>query len=158
MSKNKYKPESTVSTEGGERKQRDHTKTGKLAKRREVRRLEAIARQTRRIMEIERSLKGEKVDEKITAYISTFKNPGHALQHAQFTLQKVRGGVPHIQLVIKEAPVTPVPAVVEATAKPAEEKPKNKYRRKKLKRTESAAKEGMPNGPTGETVQGGEPA
>lgn len=67
-------------TEG--RKQRDHTKTGKLAKKRENRRLEAIERQVRRVMTLEKAL--EKAKKKGDAQAT--------LKHAQATLQKIRGG------------------------------------------------------------------
>lgn len=134
MSKNKYTPDGGLKTVDGEQKQRDHTKTGKLLQRKETRRLEAIARQTRRIMEVEKALKGGKVDPKITAYIGTFKKPEFALVHANLSLRKVRGGEPGAKLAAEwSATVNPkvaAPAVVVET-KPGEEKPKNKYRRKK---------------------------
>ena len=68
-----------------EKKQRDHTKTGKLAKRRETRRLEAIERQVRRVMTFEKGL--EKAKKKGEAQAK--------LTHAQYTLQTIRGGTPH---------------------------------------------------------------
>ena len=43
-----------------ERKQRNHDKTGKLAKKREQRRLDAIERQVRRIQTLEENLKTAK--------------------------------------------------------------------------------------------------
>lgn len=73
-------------TEG--RKQRDHTKTGKLAKKRELRRLEAIERQVRRVQMFEKRVK-------------TGKNSKLAqadLNHAQYSLQTIRGGTDHATL------------------------------------------------------------
>ncbi len=142
MGKNKYKPEGSVTAEGGERKQRDHTKTGKLAARRETLRLEAIARQTRRVMEVESALAGKKVNDKLSAYISTFKTVGDALDHARLSLEKIRGGVPHstLEAELKGTPaVKPVeiPAVVD-------EKPKNKYRRKKQQKSGVVNQNGEP--------------
>lgn len=64
------------------RKHRNHTKTGKLAAKRETRRLEAIGRQVKRVMELEKSL--EKAKFKVGAQAN--------LAHAQLTLQKIRGG------------------------------------------------------------------
>ena len=67
-------------TEG--RKQRDHTKTGKLAKKRETRRLEAIERAVRRVQTLEKALEKAKA-----------KGPAQAaLNHAQYSLQTIRGG------------------------------------------------------------------
>ena len=71
-----------------EKKHRDHTKTGKLAKKREDRRLEAIERQVRRIKTFEEKL--EKAKDK--------KSAQEDLTHAQFTLQTIRGGKPHDEL------------------------------------------------------------
>lgn len=84
MGKQKYPTTDGGVTTDGTPKQRDHTKTGKLQKRRETRRLEAMARQVERIQGFERDL--EKA-----------KNKGAALAiltHAQLTLQKIRGGTP----------------------------------------------------------------
>ena len=67
-------------TEG--RKQRDHTKTGKLAKKKELRRLEAIERAVKRVQTFEQALEKTKN-----------KGPAQAdLNHAQYTLQTIRGG------------------------------------------------------------------
>ena len=67
-------------TEGS--KKRDHTKTGKLAKRRELRRLEAIERAVRRVQTFEKKLEKAKN-----------KGPAQAeLNHAQYSLQTIRGG------------------------------------------------------------------
>jgi hypothetical protein len=67
-------------TEG--RKQRDHTKTGKLTKKRELRRLEAIERAVRRVQTLEQALVKAKD-----------KGPAQAtLNHAQYSLQTIRGG------------------------------------------------------------------
>ena len=146
MSKNKYTPNSGTNFEGGERKQRDYTKTGKLAKRREVRRLEAIARQIRRIQEVEKALKGGKVNETITKYISTFKEPALALVHANRVLKMVRGGVPHSQLVHEEKAAvvlpTPQPAVNDKKkVKKDDKKSKSKYQQKKQKKTAKEEKQ-----------------
>lgn len=65
------------------KKQRDHTKTGKLAKKREIRRLEAIERQVRRVMTFEKALEKAKKKGEASA----------RLTHAQYTLQTIRGGV-----------------------------------------------------------------
>lgn len=125
-SKNKYKTEGPNTTSvPGESRQRDHTKSGKQARREENRRLEAIARQMRRIQTIELALKGEKVSEAITKYISTFEKPELALKHASLTVQKLRGGISHSKLTMKaEIDVS----VVEA---PKDEKPKSKYKKRK---------------------------
>lgn len=88
MSKQKYPTSIEGTTVGGERRQRDYTKTGKLAKRRDTRRLEAIERQVRRIQMFEEQL--EKAKNKTEAQ----KN----LIHAQITLQQIRGGVPHNEI------------------------------------------------------------
>ena len=67
-------------TEG--RKHRDHTKTGKLAKKKELRRLEAVERAVRRIQTFEKKL--EEAND---------KGPAHAkLNHARYSLQTIRGG------------------------------------------------------------------
>lgn len=81
-----------------ERKQRNHDKTGKLAKKREQRRLDAIERQVRRIQTLEENLK-------------TAKKKGEAqarLSHAELTLQQIRGGHPHESLA-KSFGVKPFP-------------------------------------------------
>jgi hypothetical protein len=88
MGKQKYSNTTVGVTTGGERKQRDNSKTGKHDKRREVRRLEAIERQVIRIQSLEQAL--EKAKDKADAQ--------KALTHAQLTLQKIRGGVPHKEL------------------------------------------------------------
>jgi hypothetical protein len=86
-------------TEG--RKQRDHTKTGKLARRRETRRLQAIERQVRRIQSLETALPKAKKQSEAQA----------KLTHAQLTLQKIRGGVDHNILLSQFKPQTPETAV-----------------------------------------------
>jgi tRNA U34 5-carboxymethylaminomethyl modifying GTPase MnmE/TrmE len=74
-------------TEG--RKQRDHTKTGKLAKKRENRRLDAIERAVRRVQTFEHQLAKAKD-----------KGPAQAsLKHAQYSLQTIRGGTDQHKLV-----------------------------------------------------------
>jgi hypothetical protein len=88
MGKQKYPTTGGAVTIDGERKQRDHTKTGKLAKRRETRRLEAIGRQVERVQTLEQAL--EKAKDKAEAQ--------KAVTHAQLTLQQIRGGVPHKEL------------------------------------------------------------
>lgn len=88
MGKNKYPQTTGGTTVDGEKKQRDHTKTGKLAKRRETKRLEAIARQVERIHQFEAAL--EKSKNKKAAEVE--------LRYAQLTLQKIRGGKPHAEL------------------------------------------------------------
>lgn len=88
MGKQKYPTATGGVTVDGERRQRDYTKTGKLAKRRETRRLEAIERQVVRIQGLEKAL--EKAKDKAEAT--------KALTHAQLTLQQLRGGVPHKEL------------------------------------------------------------
>ncbi len=88
MGKQKYPTTAGAVSADGERRERDHTKTGKLAKRREVRRLEAIARQVDRIKKLEAVL--EKAKDKAEAQKD--------LTHAQFTLQTIRGGVSHTEL------------------------------------------------------------
>ncbi len=85
MGKQKYPLTAGGVTVEGQSKQRDHTKSGKLAKRRETRRLEAIARQVENIRKLETAL--EKAKDKAKAQ--------DALTHAQLTLQQIRGGVPH---------------------------------------------------------------
>ncbi len=89
MGKQKYPTTAAGVTIDGERKQRDHTKTGKLARRRETRRLEAIERQVVRIQKLEKVL--EKAEDKTEAQKSISK--------AQLTLQKIRGGVDQRELV-----------------------------------------------------------
>jgi tRNA U34 5-carboxymethylaminomethyl modifying GTPase MnmE/TrmE len=64
------------------RKQRDHTKTGKLAKKRELKRLEAIERSVRRVQEFEKSVE--------TGPTSSLAKAD--LNHAQYVLQTIRGG------------------------------------------------------------------
>jgi hypothetical protein len=134
MSKNKYKTETVTGTGiDGERKHRDHTKTGKLQRRRDNRRLEAIARQNHRIHTVENTLVSGKGTEEIKKYIASFKTTDMALQHAYNTLDKLRGGIPHSKLTVKnEAAPTAAPVTPEAApAVTVEEKPKNKYRKKK---------------------------
>lgn len=93
MGKQKYPTNTTGTSTEGQPKQRDHTKTGKLAKRRELRRLEAIARQVDKIKQFEANL--DKAKNKDEAQ--------RKLAHAQLTLQKIRGGVPHKELEKKFA-------------------------------------------------------
>lgn len=88
MGKQKYPTTAGGVTVDGEKKQRNHKKSGKLAARRETRRLEAIERQVRRVMKFEKAL--EKAKDK--------KSATQKLTHAQLTLQKIRGGVPHAEL------------------------------------------------------------
>lgn len=88
MGKQKYAATGGGTTNDGERKQRNHTKSGKLAKRQETRRLEAIERQVVNIQKLEAALK--KAEDKTEAQ--------KALTKAQFTLQVIRGGVPHKEL------------------------------------------------------------
>ena len=85
MGKQKYPQASSGEIADGENKQRNHRKSGKLAKRRELRRLEATARQVERVKKFEKALEKAKK-----------KGPAQAkLTQAQLTLQKIRGGVPH---------------------------------------------------------------
>lgn len=70
------------------KKHRDHTKTGKLAKKRELRRLEAIERAVRRVQTFEQAL-------------DKAKNNGPAraeLNHAKYSLQTIRGGTNQAKL------------------------------------------------------------
>jgi LPS O-antigen subunit length determinant protein (WzzB/FepE family) len=89
MGKQKYPTTAGGVTVDGERRQRDYTKTGKLAQRRETRRLEAIERQVVNIQSLEQAL--EKAKDKEVAQ--------RAITNAQLTLQQIRGGVPHKELV-----------------------------------------------------------
>jgi len=91
MGKQKYPKTGTGVAVDGEYKQRDHTKTGKLAKRREVRRLEAIGRQVERVQTFEKAL--EKAKDKDKAQKD--------LDHARLTLQKIRGGMPERDIIKK---------------------------------------------------------
>lgn len=131
---NKYKTETATGLgPDGERKQRDHTKTGKFQRRRDNRRLEAIARQDHRIKSVEKALVTGKGPEAITKYIATFKTGDMALQHAYNSLEKLRGGISHSKLVVKDDEKA-VKLTVTVDPKPAttsEEKPKNKYRKRK---------------------------
>lgn len=86
--KNKYGSDSGNKTETGERKHRDHTKSGKKAARKEQRRLDAMARQVKRIQGLEGRL--EKVKNK--------KDHLRKIARAQVVLQCIRGGKPHDQL------------------------------------------------------------
>ena len=88
MGKQKYPIATGGVTTDGQPNKRDHTKTGKKAKRQELKRLQAIERQVRRIQTLEKAL--EKVEDKSAA------NKG--IIEAKLTLQKLRGGVPHIEL------------------------------------------------------------
>lgn len=81
------------------KKRRDHTKTGKLARHREQKRLEAIERAVRRVQTFEQAL-------------DKAKNKGQAqaaLNHAQYTLQTIRGGTDQHKLAkqfgVKAAPL-----------------------------------------------------
>ena len=67
------------------KKQRSHTKTGKLAKRKELRRHQATERQINRIKILEDNLPKAKKKAEAQAKVN----------HAQLTLQQIRGGVPH---------------------------------------------------------------
>lgn len=88
MGKNKYPQTTGVGMVDGEKKRKDCTKTGKLAKRRELRRLEAIARQVENVRDLEALL--SKASDKKAADL--------AIRQAQLTLQKIRGGKPHSEL------------------------------------------------------------
>lgn len=72
----------------------NYNKSGKLAKRKETRRLEAIARQVRRVQTLEKALEKNK----------NKKLAGEKLAHAQLTLQQIRGGVPHAELAKRFTP------------------------------------------------------
>jgi len=143
MSKTKT-TSSSAAAMGNERKQRSHAKTGKLARRCETRRLEAIARQVRRISLVEKALKGDKTNKPICSYISTFKKPSDSLVHANITLQKIRGGIPHSQLVPKkeEAVVPPGPSARPSKDKKEKtsKKSKSKYKQKKDNKVKSSIK------------------
>ena len=116
MGKQKYPTTAGASVADGERKQRDHTKTGKLARRRETRRLEAITRQIDRIKELEATL--EKAKDKAEAQKD--------LTHAQFTLQTIRGGVSQEELRKRFE----TPKQDENTPSKQESAPKSKKTRK----------------------------
>lgn len=73
---------------------RDHTKSGKLAKRKELRRLEAIARQVTRIEKAEKN--AQKAKDKALAQ--------EKIDHAKLTLLQIRGGKPHDQLHVSAVP------------------------------------------------------
>lgn len=88
MGKQKYPTTDNGTVVAGERKHREHKKTGKLDKHREARRLEAIQRQVARIQTLEAALEKAKDKGKYQK----------ALTHAQLTLQQIRGGVPHPEL------------------------------------------------------------
>lgn len=143
MSKNKYAKEAiTTGGSGVERKSRDHAKTGKLARRRENRRLEAIGRQVQRIQLVEAGLAGDKSDPEIIGYIKGFDVPADAIIHSKKTLSKIRGGVPHSQLnnTVFKGDTTTNPATQTAPAQPAaSEKSKSKYKQKRQKHGEAAA-------------------
>lgn len=89
MGKQKYPTEGGAVTTTGERKQRNYNKSGKLAKRREARRLEAIGRQVERVQKLEQRV--EKAKDKGAAQ--------KAVILARLTLQQIRGGVPHKELI-----------------------------------------------------------
>ena len=124
---NKYKIDKTGFAAGaaGERKQRDHTKKGILAARRERRRQEAIVRQSQRVEVVRAALKGDKVPKDITNYISTFTPATDALRHAENTLGKITGGHHQSKFNMKASTVPAPVVVVEG------EKPKSKYKKKK---------------------------
>jgi len=101
MSKNKYaKTGGIATTETGEGKQRDHTKSGKKAGRKELRRLEAIARQVTRIEKAEKN--AARAKDKAEAQ--------RKIEHAKLTLLQIRGGKPHNQLTLPATPAG-VPSV-----------------------------------------------
>jgi hypothetical protein len=116
MGKQKYSTTAGATTSEGERRERDHTKTGKLARRRETRRLEAIARQVNRIKKLETALGKAKDKGKAQK----------ALTHAQFTLQTIRGGVSHEELRKRFE----TPTQDETTPSKQESAPKSKKTRK----------------------------
>ena len=72
----------------------NHNKSGKKAKRKELRRLEAIARQVTRI------IKAEKNAQKAKDKAAAFKK----VEHAKLTLLQIRGGKPHDQLHVSAVP------------------------------------------------------
>ena len=82
MIKNTKKEKSTHGKE-------NNNKSGKKAKRKEIRRLEAIARQ---IVCIEKA-------EKNAAKAKHKINAQRKIDHANLTLQQIRGGVPHAVLL-----------------------------------------------------------
>lgn len=143
MSKNKYAKEAvTTGGSGVERKSRDHSKTGKLARRRENRRLEAIGRQVQRIQLVEAGMAGDKSDPEIVGYIKGFDVAADAVIHSKKTLSKIRGGVPHSQLdnTVFKGDTTTNSATQTAPAQPeASEKSKSKYKQKRNKHVEAAA-------------------
>lgn len=146
MSKNKYAKEAETKVGvDGERKQRDHKKSGKLARRRENRRLEAIGRQVQRSQLIQAGVAGEKVDSEIAGYIKSFTVPADAVIHARRTLSKIRGGVPHSQIdniEYKGDTTTNMATQVAPASSEASEKPKNKYKQKRKGKAEAAAPSG----------------
>jgi hypothetical protein len=104
MSKNKYAKEGgTTTTETGEGKQRDHTKSGKKAQRKELRRLEAIVRQAERIEKAEKN--AQRAKDKAEAQ--------RKIDKAKLTLQQIRGGTPHtdLQTKVKTVAAEPVTTV-----------------------------------------------
>jgi hypothetical protein len=83
----------------GRKGRENYDKSGKLAKRRELRRLEAIERAVRRVQTFETALEKAKN-----------KGPAQAdLNHAQYTLQTIRGGTDQHKLAkqfgVKAAPL-----------------------------------------------------
>ena len=102
MGKQKYTPDGGLKIEDGERKQRDHTKSGKKAARKDNRRHEAVERQQERINGMESRL-------------TKVKNKNDYLRkiaRAKVVLQCLKGGTPHERLwaALKAAPTgTPEP-------------------------------------------------
>lgn len=69
----------------------NYDKSGKLAKRKELRRLEAITRQLERIERMKKN----------AAKAKNKKDAQKKVDHAELTLQMIRGGTPHDVLISK---------------------------------------------------------
>jgi hypothetical protein len=78
----------------------NHDKSGKKAQRKELRRLEAIARQVERVEKAEKN--ALKAKNKADAY--------RKVNHAKMTLLQIRGGKPHNQMVIPPSTTEPTVA------------------------------------------------
>jgi hypothetical protein len=128
MGKQKYQQTTGASatTDGQSHKQRDHTKSGKLARRKEGRRLDAIARQVKRIQMLEAAWSKNDTQENM-----------ENVDKARLTLQQIRGGVPHKVLMAEfkaeQGQTAPKPAV-EVPAEPVKE-PVKKTKKQKVKKS-----------------------
>ena len=86
-------------TKKNARAKENHNKSGKKAKRKELRRLEAIVRQVVRIEKVEKN--ATKAKNKKDAQLK--------VDHAHLTLQMIRGGVPHAVILTQANPKKAVP-------------------------------------------------